>query len=156
MDLTVSAEGPVSTDGAEGPLRYELEVLALQPLRLSFHLRRPAEATGSAFAPRLLGPLGYFVEVVVDTVAGERLYATTRPKAKPKLRPQDDDSYVELAPGERHGEILEDEDDDEDVDIDGDAGSYVVRVSYSNREFTGTPACPVGALTAEAALDVEV
>ena len=150
--MTVSAEGPVSTDGADGPLRYEVEVLGLQPLRLSFHLRRPAEATSSAFAPRLLGPLGYFVEVVVDTFAGERVYATTRPKAKPKLRPQDDGSYVELAPGERQGETLE----DEDAEIDGRAGIYVLRLTYSNREYTGTPACPVGALRAEAALDVEV
>lgn len=152
MDLTISAEGPVLTDGAEGPLRYEVEVLGLRPLRLSFHLRRPAAAKDSAFAPRLLGPLGYFVEVAVETLVGERMYATTRPKAKPKLRPEDDASYVELCPGEAHGETLE----DEDAQIDDRAGTYVLRLAYANHEFTGTDACPVGALAAEAVVEVEV
>lgn len=147
MDL---ARGNVLTDGEDGPLEYEVSVHDLQPLRVEFQLRRPLDATGGAFAPLLLGPLGYFVEVVVETLVGERLYSTTRPKVKLKLRPESDDSYVELAPGEVRGDVLV----DDDAEIDKRAGRYVVRVTYSNREFRGTATRPVGSLTAEAVVDV--
>lgn len=139
-------EGPVEGGGA---LRYEVEVAALRPLRLTFRLRQPASEEGEAFVPRLLGPLGYFVEVEVATLAGERMYATTQPKVKMKLRPGDDDSYVALAPGEAFGEDFEGD------EIDDRAGEYVVSVRYSNRDYRGTDACPVGELRVAAQVEVQ-
>lgn len=128
---------------------YVIDVVSASPLLLRFGFQQPSDAEEPAFVPRLLRPLGYFVEVVVRGLSGEVMYRTTEPKVEAKLDPSEDQSYISLEPGYSYGALLEES-------LSLPAGDYVLSLRYSNRQFTGSRRRPVGELRHEAAVDVRV
>ncbi|WP_163541067.1 hypothetical protein [Occultella kanbiaonis] len=118
-----------------------VHVLTARPLRLHVALLNPDGAAGPVWVPRLLRPLGAFVRLAVLDGAGETRFETTEPKFKPKLRPEDDESYLSLEPGYSHGAIFEAELGEVA------AGAYTLRVTYRTLDYRGSPDRPVGEVT---------
>jgi hypothetical protein len=131
-------------------MEYLIEVLGSRPLRFRFSLFQPDGSDTTAFVPRVLRPLGYFVRASVRTLGGETVFSTTEPKQKPKLRPESEDSYLELGPGYSYGAVLEGD------AFEGPGGPYLLSIQYSNREYVGTEARPVGTLHYETTVDLPV
>jgi hypothetical protein len=129
---------------------YRVEVIGTAPLALRFGFVQPSEAGGPALVPRLIHPAGYFVEAALRSLGGEEVFRTTRPKAKLKLRPEREESYLELNPGYAYEAVLR---------LDTDrlrSGDYVLRVEYSNHEFEGPRSSPIGPLHHVEEIDVSV
>lgn len=113
-------------------------VLDTRPLRLHVSLHNPDTNTDVTWVPRTLRPLGAFVHATLRTLAGEAVYETARPKAKRKLDPDADDSYLALDPGYSFGAVLE-------LQLGAlPGGEYALEVTYDNEDYTGTPDRPVG------------
>ncbi|WP_306911964.1 hypothetical protein [Arthrobacter sp. B3I9] len=131
-----------------GSLTLLMDVLATAPLRVHVSLHQPDTADEVAWVPKLLAPAGAFITLVVRDPAGETRFETHPPKIKPKLRPDDDDSYLGLEPGYSYGIVLA-------VDLPQLAGgAYLLEAGYTNRGYHGTSGRPVGeiALTTESDL----
>ena len=125
-----------------------VDVVATTPLTLHVSLLRDAGAVDAAWVPRLLEPLGAFVSVTVHDGDGTLVLETHPPKAKPKLDPDDDASYLPLDPGHTHGAVLE--------VGDVPAGTYRVTVAYSTFGYDGTEERPVGDLSPRCEVEVVV
>lgn len=129
---------------------YRVEVIGTEPLVLRFGFVQPEDAGGPVLVPRMIRPLGYFVEAVLRSLGGEEVFRTTRPKAKLKLHPDREESYLELGPGYAYEAVLH---------LDADplaSGDYVLRVEYSNHEYVGPKKAPIGPLHHVEEIDVEV
>lgn len=129
---------------------YRVEVADTAPLTLRFAFEVPVDAGAPAHVPRVIGPAGYFVEAVLRSLGGDEVFRTIRPKAKPKLDPEREESYLELSPGYSYGAILELGSDDLKT------GDYVLKVEYSNLEFQGPRSAPIGELRHTEELDLSV
>lgn len=123
------------TDAPPGVL---VAVLGTRPLRLHVSLHNPDTNADVAWVPRTLRPVGAFVQATLRTLAGEAVYETARPKAKRKLDPDADESYLPLDPGYSFGAVLE----LEPGALPG--GEYALEITYDNEDYTGTPDRPVG------------
>ncbi len=121
-------------------MEYIAEIVQNAPLTVHFSLCNPAKASGPVYAPRLLAPLGYFVKIEVSD-GNKIVFLVREPKADFKVRTDQDEAYVVLNPGYTHGIafVLD--------DFKPDVGYYQLRLSYSNREYTGAPDAPVGELS---------
>lgn len=129
---------------------YRVEVVSTAPLRVRFGFGQPDDADGPALVPRAIRPAGYFVEATLHAKGGGEVFRTTRPKAKPKLDPADEASYLELGPGYSYGAVLR-------LDAEHLApGDYVLAVEYSNHEYQGPASAPIGALRHAQELNIAV
>lgn len=127
-------------------MEYLTAVVERQPLTIHFSLLNPTGAPAAIWVPRMLEPLGAFVTVTVRDGMGAVVCQTHRPKFTPKLKPSADDAYLELVPGQSHGALLT---------VDDCAlapGAYRVTVGYTNLDYRGTTARPIGALSYETTL----
>lgn len=132
------------------PLELLVEARATRWLRAHVSLYRPDDADGGAWVPRLLLPAGTFVTLSLSDLGGRVLAETTRPKAKPKLRPDDDASYLLVEPGYSYGAVL-------GLDLgEVSAGEYRLDVGYTSDGYPGTADRPVGDLSLGAQVPVLV
>ncbi len=128
---------------------YLAEIVRNVPLTVHFSLCNPSEASEPAYAPRLLGPLGYFVKIEISD-GNQISYLTHQPKADFKLRPDRSESYLALEPGYTHGIVFVLE------EFKPSPGYYQLILSYSNREYEGCPNAPVGELFFRTELPVHI
>ncbi len=96
-----------------------------------FALGNPNTANSAVLVPRVLAPLGAFVSVKIVDSSGQSVYETNPPKFTPKLDPQSHDAYVSLEPGYGYGTTFV------DPAVSLPAGTYDVKISYSNLYFRG-------------------
>ena len=116
---------------------YLTSITKTAPLSVHFSLYNPEGAPGPAYVPLMLEPVGAFVEVIVRDASGEVVFETYRPKFKPDR----DESYLAVEPGYSYGVVLELE------DCELAPGKYELEVTYSNGEYRGSSARPVGVLS---------
>ena len=121
-------------------MEYLTAIVQQHPLTIHFSLLNPARASGPVYVPVMLEPLGAFVNVVVRDGMGQVVCQTHRPKFTPKLKPSADHAYLALEPGYSHGVLLPLD------DCTLTPGAYRVQVTYSNLDYRGSPARPVGEL----------
>ena len=131
-------------------MEYLTRVLGSRPLTIHFCLYNPAQTNRPVYIPRVLGPPGVFVTVEISDAAGKVVYEGPTVRATHRLDPADPASYRELEAGYTAGVVLEVN------DFEARAGRYEVRLKYSNRPFMGTPTTPVGTLTHEATLALDI
>lgn len=110
---------------------YLATIIKTSPLKLHFCFHNPSDAGGPAYVPRILGPLGYFVELEIFNQYDELVHETFAPKIKLKLNPKKQESYISIDPGYTYGSVLEIE------DFTPVPGNYQVALTYSNQEFDG-------------------
>lgn len=125
---------------------YLVTILDTRPLTLHVSLHNPVDATKPVLVPRLLAPLGAFVNVTVLDELSATAWESPRPKLGLKLHPDRRESYLELEPGYSHGIVFRLE------GVPVPAGLCTARVSYSNGPYTGPTQQPIGALTFETAV----
>jgi hypothetical protein len=131
-------------------MEYLTAVVDRRPLTIHFSLSNPPRATSPVHVPLMLEPLGAFVTVVVKDGMGEVVCQTHRPKFTPKLKPSSDDAYLTLEPGRSHGAVFALD------ECTPGPGKYRVQISYTNLDYRGTPARPVGELAFTTTLDVTI
>ncbi len=121
-------------------MNYLVSVIRPNPLLIHFSFYNPGDSGADFFAPRLLKPNGYFIRIKISNENGDRVFKTFTPKAKPKLHPDRQESYLTLGPGYTFGAIIELE------EFDPLPGAYRLTLSYSNKEFRGYTGQPLGKL----------
>lgn len=127
----------------QGQIRPLVTILNNQPLAIHFSLYNPPGSTRAAYIPRVLGPLGAFVNIEVLDASDRVIFKSTKPKAALKLHPDRAESYLALEPGYSCGIVLV-------IDnLKVPPGEYRLHVSYSNQPFRGIPDRPVGDLDFE-------
>ena len=114
-------------------MQYLAAITETHPLAFHFSMHNPDNADGPVYVPKLLGPLGYFIEVEAKNSDGKTVYRSIKPKVRLKLHPSRPESYDLLEPGYTHGIVLQEE------ELGGDAGQYSLKLTYSNMEFKGFP-----------------
>jgi hypothetical protein len=115
---------------------------------ISFNLYNASDAEGPVFVPRLLLPFGVFIQARIDDNVGQTVYESPVTKATFTFDPASDTSYQELQPGYAYGAIIELD------DADLAPGRYALHVDYTNRQYRGTPAKPVGELSAGVSVEL--
>jgi hypothetical protein len=129
-----------------------IAVLGHQPLAVHLSVLNPAGSRRPQLVPRTLIPLGLSFTLEVTDELGTGLYRSERPKQKPKLHPDRDESYLSLEPGYSFGSVFTVEPED----LDLKPGRYRLRSTYSNGIFTGPASNPVGELTCSFEYDLDV
>jgi len=120
------------------------------PLTLHFSLCNPPDSGESVYVPRPLGPLGYFVAIVITDQDDQIVYESDKPKVKLKLHPSRPESYLSLEPGYTHGILLTLD------DVQLAPGAYQISMAYSNQEFRGFPEYSLGEMTLDTKLKFQV
>jgi len=131
-------------------MKFLVSVVETQPVVLHFSIVNPRTSEKTIYVPRLLRPLGYFIRLKISDFEDRLVYRTHVPKAKPKLHPDRQDSYLAIDPGYSYGAVLEVE------DFTPAAGTYQLALSYSNREYLGFSDHPLGEITCRIKLSFEV
>ena len=147
---TIAATACASTNPTARPMEYLTAIIQPRPLTIHFSLLNPERASAPVYGPVMLEPLGAFLNVVVRDGMGEVVCQTHAPKFTPKLKPTSDDAYLAIEPGRSHGAVFVVD------DCELAPGTYRVQVTYSNRDYRGTAARPVGELSYATVLSVSI
>jgi hypothetical protein len=129
---------------------YIVAIQQTDPLTIHFSIYNMPDNDEAIYIPRLLIPLGYFIRLKVLNVVDHVIYESKQPKIKLKLHPYKPESYLSLDPGYSYGVILILD------EIKLRHGTYMLKVEYSNRRFTGFQGHPIGEICYETSVRFKV
>lgn len=122
-------------------MEYLVSIIKTSHLIIYFSFHNPEHSAETAYVPRLLEPLGYFITVEIFDQDNNQVYQTYCPKVKLKLHPSRSKSYQAIEPGYTYGIAIE------IGDFTPKPGIYKVSINYSNKEFRGFTGNPLGEMT---------
>jgi hypothetical protein len=108
-------------------------VVSERPTAFVVGVQNSAPAGKPLPVPRTLQPVDLFFSVAIADSDGKELYRSPRAKAKLKLKPGAEDSYIFLEPGDALSTSLA----VDPSDLKLKHGAYAVSVTYHPGAFTG-------------------
>jgi len=131
-------------------MQYLVALTQTRPIAIHFSFYQPPEREAPVYVPKLLGPLGAFVQVEVRREKKGVVYQSQKPKINLKLHPSRAESYHLLEPGYTYGIVLQVE------ELQLEPGDYQLYLSYSNLPFQGFPGYTLGELSYSTTLSFQV
>lgn len=131
-------------------MNFLVSIIQTQPVSFHFSFFNPRHSEETIYVPRALRPLGYFIRLKITNQDNVKVFQTEVPKAKPKMHPDRLESYLAIDPGYSYGAVLQVE------DFKPGPGIYELSLSYSNQEYRGFAAQPLGEITYQTKLSFHV